>query len=164
MGEHECDDGNLVDGDGCSSTCSIETGYTCNSTFCWEIVSPTGSITSVSKDNIFTITFSEPVVFKNKTLVQKSMRVYINGPSSPYKFEYAIYDPKNYLATTNQITQLDVRIYDVQAALYGLGVEKGEIWFTDLTVLKDLANNSFSEGKIVGNLKTYEYISEGKLS
>lgn len=25
----ECDDGNLVDGDGCSSTCQIETNYTC---------------------------------------------------------------------------------------------------------------------------------------
>ena len=110
------------------------------------------------------MTFSEPVVFENITLVQKSMKVYINGPSSPYKFEYVIYDPNNYLKTTNQITQLDVRIYDVQAALYGLGVEKGEIWFTDLTVLKDLANNSFSEGKMVGNLRTIEYISEGKLN
>lgn len=24
-----CDDGNLINGDGCSSTCTIETGYTC---------------------------------------------------------------------------------------------------------------------------------------
>ena len=118
----------------------------------------------MSKDNIFTMTFSEPVVFINLTLVQKSIKVYINGPSSPYKFESEIYDPKNYLATTNQITQLDVRIYDVQAALYGLGVEKGEIWFTDLTVLKDLANNNFSDGKMVGNMRTYEYISTSKLN
>ena len=26
---YECDDGNLINGDGCSSTCTIETGYTC---------------------------------------------------------------------------------------------------------------------------------------
>lgn len=25
----ECDDGNTVNGDGCSSTCTIESGYTC---------------------------------------------------------------------------------------------------------------------------------------
>jgi len=27
--DEECDDGNTVDGDGCSSTCKIETGFTC---------------------------------------------------------------------------------------------------------------------------------------
>lgn len=26
----ECDDGNTVSGDGCSSTCLVETGYECN--------------------------------------------------------------------------------------------------------------------------------------
>lgn len=24
-----CDDGNTMDGDGCSSTCAVETGFTC---------------------------------------------------------------------------------------------------------------------------------------
>jgi cysteine-rich repeat protein len=27
----ECDDGNVVNGDGCSNTCTIESGYTCSS-------------------------------------------------------------------------------------------------------------------------------------
>src|SRR5699024_8842272 len=26
---HECDDGNTIDGDGCSSNCKLEPGYTC---------------------------------------------------------------------------------------------------------------------------------------
>ena len=26
----QCDDGNTVNGDGCSSTCTIETGYSCS--------------------------------------------------------------------------------------------------------------------------------------
>ncbi len=29
-GPEACDDGNLVNGDGCSSTCTIETGFNCN--------------------------------------------------------------------------------------------------------------------------------------
>lgn len=29
MGELWCDDGNLISGDGCDSTCHIETGYHC---------------------------------------------------------------------------------------------------------------------------------------
>ena len=40
---YECDDGNNVDGDGCSSTCTIEPGYECyggnplQADFCYEI-------------------------------------------------------------------------------------------------------------------------------
>lgn len=29
FGKYQCDDGNTIDGDGCSSLCAIETGYTC---------------------------------------------------------------------------------------------------------------------------------------
>lgn len=32
-GTEECDDGNVIDGDGCSSACKIEGGYTCNDTY-----------------------------------------------------------------------------------------------------------------------------------
>lgn len=27
-----CDDGNLIDGDGCSSTCTVESGWYCKNT------------------------------------------------------------------------------------------------------------------------------------
>ena len=30
MGQLACDDGNVVNGDGCSSTCSVEAGYSCS--------------------------------------------------------------------------------------------------------------------------------------
>lgn len=33
----ECDDGNTIDGDGCSSECRVETGYTCENGTCAEI-------------------------------------------------------------------------------------------------------------------------------
>ncbi len=36
----ECDDGNLVDTDGCSSTCTVEAGYTCARQFHVDIVNP----------------------------------------------------------------------------------------------------------------------------
>jgi cysteine-rich repeat protein len=29
MGRYQCDDGNTKNGDGCSSTCTIEKGYIC---------------------------------------------------------------------------------------------------------------------------------------
>ena len=30
MKKNACDDGNIVSGDGCSSTCTLETGYVCS--------------------------------------------------------------------------------------------------------------------------------------
>ena len=33
-GLEECDDGNGVDGDGCSSACAVETGWTCSEVTC----------------------------------------------------------------------------------------------------------------------------------
>jgi cysteine-rich repeat protein len=68
LGRVGCDDGNTVSGDGCSSTCSVEAGYTCLSSgpkqrdFCYDSVAPRASVESVSKANIITISFSEVVV------------------------------------------------------------------------------------------------------
>lgn len=33
MFDHECDDGNVLDGDGCSSDCKFEEGFRCSLTF-----------------------------------------------------------------------------------------------------------------------------------
>ena len=35
--KHQCDDGNLVNGDGCSSACGLELGYSCVNmpSVCW---------------------------------------------------------------------------------------------------------------------------------
>ena len=47
MGE-ECDDGNLIDGDGCSSSMEIEEGIGLNGT---EIVVPTFEISQIHSKN-----------------------------------------------------------------------------------------------------------------
>jgi cysteine-rich repeat protein len=38
--ENACDDGNIINGDGCSSTCTIETGYSCNTSSNPDICTP----------------------------------------------------------------------------------------------------------------------------
>lgn len=42
LGLKHCDDGNLIDGDGCSSTCFIEPGFTCYNINGTEISNCTG--------------------------------------------------------------------------------------------------------------------------
>lgn len=47
FGNEQCDDGNLISGDGCSSKCLVENGYVCLSTGCTQLmVKTTESITS----------------------------------------------------------------------------------------------------------------------
>lgn len=36
----ECDDGNLLDNDGCSSTCKIEEGFDCRNKVCVKLSPP----------------------------------------------------------------------------------------------------------------------------
>ena len=69
MGEWECDDGNTVSGDGCSSTCMIETQYYCygGSTTTKDVckLEPQPVISSIivnSANNMVTITFNETML------------------------------------------------------------------------------------------------------
>lgn len=34
LGQHQCDDGNRIDKDGCNSNCMIEEGYQCGNKGC----------------------------------------------------------------------------------------------------------------------------------
>ena len=40
LGQYACDDGNLVDGDGCSHVCEIETGWSCPENTCQDVSKP----------------------------------------------------------------------------------------------------------------------------
>jgi cysteine-rich repeat protein len=55
FGMYECDDGNLVNGDGCDSKCFIEKGWNCTGgsmlmpDTCFDIQSPTPKISLINK-------------------------------------------------------------------------------------------------------------------
>ena len=162
LGDYQCDDGNLINGDGWSSTWYIENGYTWVGTKCWEIIKPTGSIISVSATNLFTIRFSEEVIFTNYTFFENNLRTNINGPSSPYNYQYAIYDPNSLLKENKNFRQIQIQVSDILTSIFGSGIEKFEVWFLDKSALKDINNNNFSDSKIVGNMRPYEYVSASK--
>jgi hypothetical protein len=60
------------------------------------------------------------------------------------------------------MTSFQVEIYDVEASIFGSGIEVVELWFKNLSVVRDIAGNNFAEGRIKGNLKVTEYIPPGK--
>ncbi len=67
MGQVECDDGNNIDGDGCSKECMKEPGFLCLTNangrdVCRDIVAPTATL-KVKTRNELIVQFTEPVLF-----------------------------------------------------------------------------------------------------
>ena len=85
------------------------------------------------------------------------MNTFIDGPKSPYKYSTKILN-ENFAENTT-FTVMYIQVYDIQESIIGSGKEKFEVWFDELSVVQDQANNSLSDGKIVGNLNRYIYIS-----
>ena len=80
MGILECDDGNLVDGDGCSSQCLLEAGFICvlgdqeNPQVCSDSVGPQANIISLSLEYVLLLGFNEVVTF---SLLTTGIYIYI---------------------------------------------------------------------------------------
>ena len=87
------------------------------------------------------------------------MKTNINGPSSPYKYSYKIIDEQRLLVENQTFTEMQISIFDIQASIVGDGREKIEIWWDDLSIIQDTSNNTLSEGKMIGQLSYYEYVS-----
>ena len=115
-------------------------------------------------NNVWTITFSEPVIVTDYEEFKTSLQAKITGPRGEYKFQYEVYNPSDELKNSGNFTSFTVRIYDILAPIKGVGREKVEFWFSDLDIVKDLANNSLSEGQFSGNLHYHEYITSSKLN
>ncbi len=68
FGMVECDDGNLIDDDGCNSKCFVEPGWNCTggsplmSDACVYVKNPTPSLKMVNLQNQIFITFDYEVV------------------------------------------------------------------------------------------------------
>lgn len=96
------------------------------------------------------------MLFRDYDAMVNAISTYIDGPKSPYDYSYRITNDR--LAANFTFEELYIEVYDVAATLVGYGSEKFELEFTDLTVIQDEANNTLSEGSIVGYLSPYEYI------
>lgn len=93
----QCDDGNTISGDGCSSKCLIEYGWVCPVVAqpCKNIVPPTFSITANSPTNQHFVQFSVVVnISSNLTIAPPNMIVEIDGDSAPYIFDWRVIHAK----------------------------------------------------------------------
>ena len=88
----ECDDGNLEDGDGCSSHCTVEYGYVCKGdTNCRDVIAPVLLLTAVEKPNVLVLEFSDDVyLLDEKALEKTNLNVRVDGPEKRYDFKWRV--------------------------------------------------------------------------
>lgn len=83
LGENECDDGNVNDGDGCSSSCRVEQGFECrrvenSSDVCTDVTRSYGTLTALNK-NLVTARFNKPLVVKaNSIALASTLNLYMS--------------------------------------------------------------------------------------
>ena len=79
MGVLECDDGNTLDGDGCSSSCELEQGFACKAVpsgpdSCYTTIPPKPSLKIVgSKNEAVTLRFSRPILAPSSSITAMTL-------------------------------------------------------------------------------------------
>lgn len=104
MGQYQCDDGNLDNGDGCDNTCFIETGWDCyeitavSPSICWEISWPMLYDYWIIDNEYLYVQFNETVVLDG-AFEYDDWAVSIDGPIPPYDFTWEFESLTDSMAT-----------------------------------------------------------------
>ena len=162
LGLVECDDGNILEGDGCSSSCTIESGYKCiHNTglpdVCYDVRAPTATLI-IKKGNMLEIAFSEEVQCEvNSTILLSTMTIWIEGA----KDECAItVKPYTNFTAFSHFTKFMVQ-GTVPCSLKGKA-ETVFVRFERSELIKDLGNNALSNKLLQAAMLRYIYVSDSQ--
>ena len=118
---YECDDGNRKNGDGCSETCVVEEGYSCEINTevnkpdkCRDIVPPKIDIGYQHPVlNIIFFQFNEPVFIAAKTNLTQLIEITITGDLPKYNFDFSVQaTPVSNPESTRRNLDEEVEIYE----------------------------------------------------
>ena len=157
MGTYECDDGNNIDGDGCSSTCKIEDGFECKREgngrdICRDVISPKASL-SFLKNTIMIINFDEIVEVKAaSSYLESTMRIYLDGSENNFKWKLSTNFPAN-----KKLTNLKIELEPIKS-LKG-NIETFTVEFTDGSLIVDRGENILDRRILTIKSMRYVYIS-----
>ena len=122
LGEHRCDDGNTVSGDGCSSECQIEQGYICtggsstSADKCWDITPPMLTLIPNPQSTLVNhFQLSKPLKLNHPNLDPKLfIKLTIKGKFLAYSFDYEIYfiqDKNNLNKQSRELSDSEEKFY-----------------------------------------------------
>ncbi|CDW83342.1 UNKNOWN [Stylonychia lemnae] len=84
LGQNECDDGNLNNGDGCDENCIIEPGFSCENSMCQKQEPPKLIIQSFSSTQI-AFSFNQPMKTQEGSLTNDDLELSIKLPDNTEK-------------------------------------------------------------------------------
>eukprot|EP00826_Nyctotherus_ovalis_P040552 TRINITY_DN4008_c0_g1_i11.p1 TRINITY_DN4008_c0_g1~~TRINITY_DN4008_c0_g1_i11.p1 ORF type:complete len:471 (-),score=91.94 TRINITY_DN4008_c0_g1_i11:468-1880(-) len=160
MGEHECDDGNTVSGDGCSSECKVESGFKCHSQDsgpdrCIDIVPPRASL-SVKKGTDLTVAFNEDVFIKlNKDSLKSTMQVYLKG-GCELTWEIASYK------TNERLNKLEIET--TPKCSLKASQDYFVVQFNDVSLVTDKDGNDLANSVVEARTMRYVYTADSDLA
>ncbi|CAG9327428.1 unnamed protein product [Blepharisma stoltei] len=146
MGQAQCDDGNNNNGDGCSSNCTVETGWSCSGgstnslDICKDLMPPSPILAYLSENGsgyLLVLSFSEAVYFDIE--IPKNIKIEISGIT---KFIWSI-------SLKNSIYIITLEIYENVASGTSVIVN-----FIDPSSVVDLNGNVMQESYAQTKLAT----------
>ena len=139
----DCDDGNLIDGDGCSLACEIEPGWHCENgttstpSQCVSLVAPVCHLVFIDDDFKGRIMCDEPVLMQ--AISDDDFSVRISGPIEPYKFSGKI-DSSTGWSPGKLVSSFDIQ-FTLESSIQGNGLETFIVEFHNLNILVNQDGN-----------------------
>lgn len=137
----ECDDGNLIDGDGCSSVCTVEHGWQCLSgdpSYCYKHLRPWIINYGISDDSsLIFLEFNTSVHFRNTWVQDRSWSLKFEGPLDEYHYKWEVVNQTEHINVTSTILYVHI---DYPDQLFGYDFENITLYFNDSTQLIDATN------------------------
>ena len=159
LGNVECDDGNLISGDGCNSNCEVEYGFKCyhepnKRDYCFDIIPPQAKLI-VQNSSLLILNFSEPMKLKTETISHffSSLSFSVSNLESQdcdYNWLPIMNNSKNFLSIFIKLT--------MKCSLRGYA-EEFTVTFNDPRLLGDLTGNNLANNYVTAKAKKYVYVS-----
>lgn len=94
-----------------------------------------------------------------------NLKVVINGPKAPYKFNYELVKPLNESINENETFQeMVISLKNIHTDFLGDKNEVITITLNDYSAIRDKAENPLTEQQLMGNLKRYDYVPKGNFT
>ena len=169
LGGVECDDGNLISGDGCDSNCMIEYGYKCTHQehkrdYCFDIIPPEAKLLVIN-NSYLAVNFSEPVRLDRDSINEfyNSLSFEIQSTSASeiascdYSWKpFVSFDDINIKSI--KIMQISLNI---KCSLKGYS-EEFVLTFKNPSIIKDLTGNNLKNSIITAKTKKFIYLSNSE--
>ncbi len=129
----ECDDGNTLDGDGCSADCRVEKGFACDSSgnTCYSTQPPVPMLRVTRGNGRVVLSFTQPIQFSSGDIMLSSIQPSLVSASKTCTLIWTPIAPSVKLGTVSQIEANT----EIRCSISGK-TEKIRLVFTDPTLFR----------------------------